>query len=244
MWKWFRKQYADIKGNVKYAAVVALWWAVVWAVKKLLQYIPHIQGWVTWAVLLCLSGAAFLWILKSLSRSPEASQQRAASGSIPPVSSLAPRTPLTTVFNPAEYLRLAYYSPITAEAEKNVKAGVENSYKPQEREAVLMKIIGLGLVSYFHDITWAYIFKSQLLLLEELNRRLMSIADARPFYEKAVREYPKIYGNYSFDQWLNYMKERQLLLRHPSEMLEITHGGRDLLRYLAHWGRDIQTKSG
>lgn len=33
-----------------------------------------------------------------------------------------------------------------------------------------------------------------------------------------------------------------LLVEHPSQMLEITHRGKDFLKYLTHWGADISKK--
>jgi hypothetical protein len=62
------------------------------------------------------------------------------------------------------------------------------------------------------------------------------------YYDKAAVDYPNLYPKYSFEQWLNYLMSEQLLIRHPSDMLEITHKGRDFLKYLAHWGRDINVK--
>jgi len=75
-------------------------------------------------------------------------------------------------------------------------------------------------------------------MLMELNRRngIMPVSDARPFYEQGVKDFPDMYLNYTFDQWLEFLKQNDLLIRHPSDILEITIRGKDFLKYLTHWG--------
>jgi len=141
-------------------------------------------------------------------------------------------------FDAKNWFKHAYHSPMTAEAEKNIRIIAEQN-QPHDRESFLARFIGVGLIACSYDSIWWVIFKSQLLMLLELNRRngLLAIAEAKSYYDKAVIAYPKVYSNYTFDQWLGYMKGQQLLLQHPSQMLEISHMGKDFLRYLTHWGR-------
>ncbi len=248
MWKWFVAQYNDIKGNFKWALLAAMWWLVVTFGKRMLQLIPNISGGAVTAILLCLSLAVFLWLAKALKMprqiSPTSLQpsRQPSPSSFPSLSSLSGQTPNVT-FNAREWFRYAYYSPLTAEIENNIKIAAEQN-QPGDHESFYARFIGVGLVGYMHDITWAYIFKSQLWLLMELNRKNLPIADAKAYYDKAVAEYPQVYKNYPFQDWLNYMESQQLIIRHPSDMLEITHKGKDLLRYLAHWGRDANAKVG
>jgi len=53
------------------------------------------------------------------------------------------------------------------------------------------KFIGVGVVAYCHDAAWAYIFRSQLLMLMELNGRngLIPVAHARIYYDQAAAKY-------------------------------------------------------
>ena len=129
--------------------------------------------------------------------------------------------------------------------ENNIKIAAHTA-NPHDHEAFYARFIGVGLIAYSHDQTWAYIFKSQLAMLTEMNGKngRLNPSEARLHYDKAARDYPQIYATYSFDQWLNFMKGQQLLIVHPTNMLEITHRGRDLLNYLAHWGRDAKAKRG
>ena len=73
--------------------------------------------------------------------------------------------------------------------------------------------------------------------LMEINRRVMPIAEVKVFYDKAAAEYAGTYVNYSFEQWMGFMKSQTLIIWHPTGMVEITVQGRDFLRYLTHWGR-------
>ena len=72
----------------------------------------------------------------------------------------------------------------------------------------------------------------------------MPLNDAKPYYDKAVTDFPKIYSNYSYNQWVSFMKQEQLLIQHPDDRLEITVRGKDFLKYLTHWGRDLESRTG
>ncbi len=122
------------------------------------------------------------------------------------------------------------------EIENNVRAAAQLN-SPNDRESFYVKLIATGLPAFTYDIVWAYIFRSQILALMEINRRLMPIAEVKVFYDKAAAEYPDRYANYSFEQWMEFLKSNTLLIWHPSGMVEITVQGRDFLRYLTHWGR-------
>jgi|ERR1700722_1623168 len=247
MANWFRRQYDDIKGNMKWALLAILWAPLSALAKKLLHMIPDMPDWAVWLILFVLSAIAFVWLAKSSRRPSVALQQAPSQSSTPPliptISGLYGQTPQIT-FDPVDWFKHAYYSPVTAEVENNMKIVAQKSF-PNDREGFYARLIGIGIVSYLHDMTWAYIFKSQILMLMEMNRKngWLSVSEAKVFYDNAVASCPKVYAKYSFGGWLEYMKGQQLLVRHPSEMLEITHRGKDFLKYVAHWGRDLHFKT-
>lgn len=70
----------------------------------------------------------------------------------------------------------------------------------------------------------------------------MPVYKAQAIYAEAVKAFPEELKQYTFDIWLSYLVKNELLLRHPSEMLEITTKGKDFLKYLTHWGRDDKLK--
>jgi hypothetical protein len=247
---WFKSQYDDIKGNLKFAVLAIVWTFMVGIAKAFLQKVSHVPSWLTWLILFVLSAAVFLWIAELLRRSATGQVKKVQSSvpaqqvstSFPTLSALHGQAPQIT-FNAPEWFRHAYYSPLTAEIENNIKI-IAGQNQPGDHEGFYARFIGVGLISYMHDMTWAYIFKSQLLMLAELNRRNLPLSDAKAYCDKAVKEYPQIYDKYSFQQWIDYMRTEQLVIRHPSDMLEITYRGKDLLKYLAHWGRDANVKAG
>ncbi len=161
---------------------------------------------------------------------------------IPTLSALLGQNP-SVEFNAKQFFALAHYSPITAEIENNIKI-VAQQYSPNDKEAFYARFIGIGAVAYQHDVTWFTIYGSQLLAMEEMNSRgLIPVADLKKYYDKAVADYPKTYGNYTFDQWLTYMKSRMLIATYPSQMVELSFNGRDFLKYLTHVGMKINGKA-
>lgn len=179
-----------------------------------------------------ISGLAILvLILISTRRSKQASQQSTAQG----VSTALLGAPDFST-ETEEFFRLSYNSPLALEVEKRIRS-VAAKYQAKEREDFYLHFIGIGVVGYVHDQTWAYIFRSQFLMLMELNRRILTLPEARTYYDKAVGENPTVYSNYSFDQWLSFLKTQLLILQNPDNTIVITERGQDFLRYSTHWGR-------
>ena len=200
--------------------------------------IPRLEGWWHYAPVTLLLAAGIVWLIgyfrKGAEQPPAQAIQpvRALVPGIPTFSSLQGTVPDIT-FDPKEFFQFAYYSQLTAEVENNIKI-VAHRCEPTDVEAFYARLIGIGLVRYSHDITWAYIFKSQLLLLAEMNAKVTTpLANAKHFYDHAAADSPQQYSHYPFEKWLQFLKKEQLIVHHASEMLEITHRGRDFLKYLA-----------
>jgi hypothetical protein len=136
------------------------------------------------------------------------------------------------------YFRLGHVSQLTEQTQRDITNAVTQQH-PNDREATLAKFIGIGFWGYLHEITWAYIYRSQIAALTELNANggLLPIASIRAHFDKAAVEYPTTYAHYSFQQWMNFLETQQgLFVRHPSDMIEITLRGRDFLKFMTHWG--------
>ena len=174
--------------------------------------------------------------------SSSAPQSPGAMPGIPTLSGLLGQNP-TVEFNSKQHFALAYYSPVTAEVEKNIKIVAQRDF-PNDKEAFYARFIGIGIVVYQCDITWFLIFGCQIQALVELNShgRTVPISDLLKHYDKAVKDYPATYTKYPFEEWLDFMKSRFLITVYPSQMVEISWGGKDFLKYLAHAGRDINGK--
>lgn len=213
--------------------------------------LPQLAGAWHYVPLALLTIAGIVWLLGRRHNQPNVQQSQlvqSSRGVVQPglltLSALQGQAPIVS-FDGRQFFRVAYHSPLTAEVENNIKLIAEQN-QPGDHESFLARFIGVGVVSYLHDITWAYIFKGQLFMLADLNHRngSMPLSVAKEHYDKAVLENPKFYNDYSFQQWMNYVYGEQLVIKHPSDMLEITHRGKDLLKYLAHWGRDFNVKAG
>lgn len=205
--------------------------------------LPRLQGVWHYVPLMLLIAAGVVWLIGRRGVAPPLQLQ--TSGvipGIPTLSALLGQDP-NVGFNAKQFFALAHYSPVTAEAEKNVKI-IAQQYSPNDKEAFYARFIGIGVVAYQHDITWFTIYGSQLMALTELNSRgLIPIADLRKHYDKAVVDYPITYADYSFEQWLDYMQSRMLIARYPSQMVEVSFNGKDFLKYLAHVGRNADAKA-
>jgi len=203
---------------------------------KLLHGVLQIPDKYFYSVLFVLSFVCFVFLAQK-SRRFSATPSQPQSGAQAKAAAIVPAQAVPNL-DTTQYFRLAYYSSITTEVEKNIRLAAAQS-QPDDKEGFFAKFIGVGVVAYMHDLTWAYIFRSQILMLMELNHRngMMPSGDAKTYYDQAAHDFPEAYANYSFDQWLDFMISEQLLIRHPTHMLEITFRGRDFLKYLTHWGR-------
>jgi hypothetical protein len=197
-------------------------------------------------VLLVLIGALLNLISKRKAIKPTVAQLSQASGAlipgIPTLSSLLGQ-PANITFDPKVFFAHAHYSPLTAEVEHNMKV-VAAAHYPTDKEGFYARFIGIGMISYVHDETWYTIYGSQLKALDDLNRKgMLPLMEIRAYYDAAVPKFPSLYPKYTFEKWLNYLKERSLIFHHPSEMIEITHMSKDFLKYLTHAGRKIDAKA-
>jgi hypothetical protein len=197
--------------------------------KKLLSYIPQLsQDWATiiaWAVAAAVLFFLLWWQEKRKATGQGSGLQNASSSLLN-----------SSTLNASSLFATAYTSAMREEIESNVRAAAQLN-SPNDHEGFYVKLITIGLVSYTYDIIWAYIFRSQILALMELNRRVTPIAEIKEFYDKAVTENPDRYATYPFDQWMEFLKSNQLLIWHPSGMVQITVRGQDFLKYLTHCGR-------
>jgi len=240
---WFKREWSSILtiGCIIVAAIIEAWQQALAGSPRVAEVLPSLNGSWHYVPLGLLIIAGVSWFIGH-SRKPPQGQQLAASAL--QTGSLLPTTPVVD-FNAADFFRLSHQSQWTADVENRIRIAA-NQNQPTDREGFYAKLIGIGLVAYHHEITWAYIFKSQILMLAELNRKagIMPLTEARAFYDNAKITYPQVYSNYSFNEWLAFIKSQQLLIHHPSDMLEITVRGKDFLKYLTHWGRSADERRG
>jgi hypothetical protein len=246
--EWLKKHWSTTVtlGCVVIAALVEAWQQAATSVPVGI-HIPRLQGSWNYVPLILLITAGVVWLISRRGKTKQLQVQMsqppaAIPAGIPTLSALLGQNPDIT-FNAKQFFALAHYSPITAEIEKNIKI-IAQQNSPHDTEAFYARFIGVGLVAYQHDMAWFTIYGSQLAALAELNSRgLIPVGDLKKHYDKAVLNNPNQYSNYSFDQWMGFMKYRMLIASYPSQMVELSFNGKDFLKYLAHVGRDANEKA-
>lgn len=148
----------------------------------------------------------------------------------------------TAALNIEKALAESYNSALQSEVETNFRNAIF-TYPETERQPVAIKLLAAGLISYMYDKTWWSIYKSQILLLQDLNTKTLRIEKVKEYYDRAVEQYPAAYARYSFNQWVAYMKEQALILDQPAESVGITVRGRDFLKYIVHSSYSIDGKT-
>lgn len=234
--RFLRTQWNDIKGNAKWAALVVLWGLIVKAIEFLLRRIPNMPTWGIWLIIGFVSIAAFLWLARKghVTQQPSAGVQPAAGPALAAAGE---------IFDIDQYLAQTYHSPLGEEVARRMRTAAERRYpNATERTDFYLKFIGEGVINYAYDVIWFSIYRSQLLCLNELNRKPLTLQEVRPFYDLAAQQHAQIYAKYSFDQWLGYMKLQVLTLQ-DGMVLNITQRGQDFLKSCVHWHRSPEDRN-
>ena len=234
--RWLAEQWNQIKGNVKWDLLKLAGAAMIPAAYLLFQAVRHSPSdWLLAVVLFAVSVGAFLYLGRARKHIGQGTAPQSGTSQLPTT---------TTSLDAVKFFQQAYYSSLQPEIEVNIRAAAMAN-QPTDVAGFYVRLIATGLVAYMYDAIWWLIFKSQLLALLELNRRngILTVAQIRAHYDRAAVAWPSTYADYSFDQWLGFMVSNALLLRHPSDMVEITIRGKDFLKYLVHWGRDADQRS-
>src|SRR6266568_2992240 len=133
-----------------------------------------------------------------------------------------------------------YDNPLLLEAEglimKDLKdRKIENH---ADREKTLVRALASSqLISHFERLDRG-IWASQLALLRGLNTREggTEAHELMPLYEDAKTNYPSWYQDYSFEQWLGFLRSFNLVTQKDSRYF-ITVAGREFLKYLIAVGK-------
>lgn len=133
-----------------------------------------------------------------------------------------------------EFLK-TFDNPMVVENEKLILKGLEEKKitNPEDREkALLRSLAATGVVLHFeraHSSIWA----SQLGGLHFLNPRAegADVSELVPFYDQAKAQFPPLYENYTFAQWLGFL-ELQSLIAKKDTRVYISVAGREFLKYL------------
>lgn len=84
--------------------------------------------------------------------------------------------------------------------------------------------------------------RSQTLALQEMNNQPLRIEDVGAFMTERRLTILRAYANYSFEEWLEYMKKEVLALDQRGNSIGITVRGGDFLKYVFHYGYPVNNK--
>ena len=102
----------------------------------------------------------------------------------------------------------------------------------------LLTLSSALLISGLFERTYAHIFGSQIILLQQANAAPVSTDEARGIYDRAKGIWPAIYQTYTFEQWVGFLEVAFLLLAKTADGRQfiITARGRGFLRYMVENG--------
>lgn len=143
----------------------------------------------------------------------------------------------TTVSSTEDRMR-EFDSPILREQENLINESLTRV--GPEKERFLVRDLAITKLSLAFERIYSVIWGSQIYILEYLNdRRLIGALKEdikTSFYDDAVRRWPDRFVGYSFDMYLGFLKESNLIIE-KNESLFITNFGVEFLRYLTSTGK-------
>jgi hypothetical protein len=231
MWAWIVRQYNDIRGNLKWAFLLGLWWLIAHYGKRMLQLIPNIAPWMVWAIIVCASFAVFIWIAKTDKPPTVNTQIQTPASNIPPA--------VLGVDRVEEFYQ-TYDNVLLKETEANIQL-LASRHPPNERERFFVRFIAMGVLNFVFDTIWWTIYGSQIKALQKMNAAPLTREELRAYYITAAEAYPEAYVNYDFDKWVGYMRSQVLILE-ENDQVAITKRGREFLKYLVHFARPLDSK--
>jgi hypothetical protein len=138
----------------------------------------------------------------------------------------------------AEQLIRELDSALIREAEEAIQKDLEaRNLSGEDSARVLRRYLAASWIGHAFEYIYRIIWGSQLSLLNYLNEQNLGepVEAIRPFYTLAASQFPTWYTNYSFEQWLGFLKE-SVLVRQDDGMIRITVRGREFLAHLIRMG--------
>lgn len=83
------------------------------------------------------------------------------------------------------------------------------------------------------------IYGSQLDILERTNTHSDNKESLKRFYDSAVKAYPEFYSGYTYEQYLDFLLSRDLIIFDEDGNCSITWLGRDFLKFLVDNGKSL-----
>ena len=125
--------------------------------------------------------------------------------------------------------------------ETQIKAAVAKSNASDEvKIAWLVRALAIAQIQRAHEAGYRLILGSQIALLLKLNTGAsVRNVEARELYEQAKKNYPAIYENFSYSDWIKWPKNVGLIAvsdETNTGLVTITAAAKDFLHYLVETG--------
>lgn len=220
--------------HAKWELLKALMLAAIYPILAIARGLPW-----DWWLFVSVFLIAFVLLVSFSQRTPLLAQ--ATTPQLSPLTPAGP-SPVRSLFDAEQFFHVAYCGQLQVETEGNVRAMIQS--RPVDgREAFTIRFIATGLLNALYDNIWLRVYRSQLLVLAELNSKVLRLEEIRVYYDDAARKFPQVYANYSFDQWLAFLRANVLLLEYPGQVFEITVRGKDFLKYIVHCGYKVDART-
>lgn len=151
-----------------------------------------------------------------------------------------PHSPGT--FDSVAFFRTAYLSPLQDVGAASYIAEAER-VRPHDKASFYLDVLAVGSIQLLYDDLWWNSYRSQIRALSALNANTLPLDEFRKPFDEASIDFEEDYAKIgiTFEGWLKFLVETQLVIVHPSKMVEITLKGRDFLKYILHHGRNPDT---
>jgi len=113
----------------------------------------------------------------------------------------------------------------------------QRNLKDEEIIEILAKYLAATQIALAFEVVYNLIWGSQINALEGLNSQIGGESRERIkiYYNEAAKKYSSVYDSYTFEKWLNFLKNGHLLLE-ENNVIKITVKGREFLLYLTRNG--------
>ncbi len=131
-------------------------------------------------------------------------------------------------------------SPLLRERENNIRNELKTRGIANEQE--IIKILNRACASLQLTLQWEQIdkiiFGSQLAMIVQMNAHPagLSVEAMKTYYDAAVKQFPEVYMNYTFEQYVNYLVSAQLILKGGSGY-QVSLEGKEFMVWLVQTGR-------
>jgi hypothetical protein len=105
--------------------------------------------------------------------------------------------------------------------------------RPEDRDTTLVRLLSASLIREHWERTYALIFGSQIRLLQSINETFGGLEEeeADAAYHVAAEQYPEVYAQFPFENWIRFIEGSSLVTREDGRLL-ITPLGKGFLKHL------------